>query len=51
MFQPPPHFSVGCSRTEINKFIHGVALIDIAMATIYMPFWITSLSVETWIFS
>ena len=51
MFQPPSHFSVGCFRIEINTFIHGVALTDIAMATIYMPFWITRLSAGTWIFS
>ena len=34
-----------------NTFIHSLALTDIAMATIYMPFWIASLFAGTWIFS
>ena len=34
-----------------NMFIHSLALTDIAMATMYMPFWIASLYTGTWNFS
>ena len=32
-------------------FIHNLALSDISMASLYMPFWVTSLYTGTWIFS
>ena len=32
-------------------FIHNLALSDISMASLYMPFWVTSLYTGNWIFS
>ena len=32
-------------------FIHNLALSDISMASLYMPFWVTNLYTGTWIFS
>ena len=34
-----------------NIFIHNLALTDISMASLHMPFWVTSLYTGTWIFS
>ena len=38
-------------KNVTNMFIHNLALTDISMATLQMPFWITSLHKGAWIFS
>ena len=38
-------------KNVTNMFIHNLALTDISMATLQMPFWIISLHKGAWIFS
>ena len=38
-------------KSLTNVFIHNLALTDISMASLHMPFWVTSLYTGTWIFS
>ena len=38
-------------KSLTNIFIQNLALTDIAMATLHMPFWVISLYTGTWIFS
>ena len=38
-------------KTVTNIFIHNLALTDISMATLHMPFWVASLYTGTWNFS
>ena len=38
-------------KSVTNIFIHNLAMTDIAMATLHMPFWVISVYTGTWIFS
>ena len=38
-------------KSVTSTFIHNLALTDISMASLHMPFWIISLCKGTWIFS
>ncbi|KAJ7386500.1 hypothetical protein OS493_008634 [Desmophyllum pertusum] len=38
-------------KSITNIFIHNLALTDISMATLHMPFWVVSTYTGTWIFS
>ena len=38
-------------KNVTNMFIHNLALTDISMATLHMPFWVVSMYTGTWNFS
>ena len=38
-------------KSLTNVFVQNLALTDISMATLHMPFWVISLYTGTWIFS